>query len=128
MLTYPMLNGRKAEAAKNSVAGYGESLFEQVFQNRAAYSYYSQQLRNNLKEVKIEIVGDSPEFHALHWEAMRDKDLPRPLAVDCVMVRKRVTKAANVSVKPNFIQAISHTPFRLVPGAKLQTFTQTDIG
>ncbi|KST70171.1 tetratricopeptide repeat protein [Mastigocoleus testarum] len=95
-LTYPMLNGRKAEAAKNSVAGYGESLFEQVFKTDFdAYSYY-RQLRNNLKEVKIEIVGDSPEFHALHWEAMRDKDLPRPLAVDCVMVRKRVTKAASV--------------------------------
>ena len=95
-LTFPTLNGRKAEAAKNSVAGYGESLFEQVFQDRAAYSYYSQQLRNNLKEVKIEIVGDSPEFHALHWEAMQDKDLPRPLAVDCVMIRRRIAKAASV--------------------------------
>ena len=36
-LTYPMLNGKKAEAAKNSVAGYGGSLFEQVFQDRDAY-------------------------------------------------------------------------------------------
>jgi len=96
-LTYPMLNGKKAEAAKMSVASYGESLFNQVFQaDINAYALY-RQLRGNLKQVKIEIVGNSPEFHALHWEAMRDKDLPRPLGVDCVMVRKRLDKAASVA-------------------------------
>ncbi|MFN6492900.1 CHAT domain-containing protein [Nostoc sp. DedQUE03] len=95
-LTYPMLDGKKAEAAKTSVASYGESLFNQVFDDKNAYSHYCQ-LRINLKQVKIEIVGNSPEFHALHWEAMRDKDLPRPLAVDCVMVRKRLDKAASVA-------------------------------
>ncbi len=96
-LTYPMLNGKKAEAAKMSVASYGESLFNQVFKaDINAYSDY-RQLRGNLKQVKIEIVGNSPEFHALHWEAMRDKDLPRPLAVDCVMIRKRIDKAASVA-------------------------------
>jgi tetratricopeptide (TPR) repeat protein len=92
-LTYPMLNGVKAEAAKASVTSYGESLFNQVFDEKGAYSQYCQ-LRGNRAQVKIEIVGNSPEFHALHWEAMRDKDLPRPLAVDCVMVRKRIQKAA----------------------------------
>ena len=96
-LTYPMLNGKKAEAAKMSVASYGESLFNQVFKaDIDAYSHY-RGLRGNLKQVKIEIVGNSPEFHALHWEAMRDKDLPRPLGVDCVMVRKRLDKAASVA-------------------------------
>ncbi|MBD2214034.1 tetratricopeptide repeat protein [Nostoc linckia FACHB-104] len=98
-LTYPMLNGRKAEAAKTSVASYGESLFEQVFKaDIDAYSHY-RELRGNLKQVKIEIVGNSPEFHALHWEAMQDKDWPRPLAVDCVMIRKRLGKAASVAAK-----------------------------
>jgi tetratricopeptide (TPR) repeat protein len=95
-LIYPMLNGKKAEAAKTSVVSYGESLFNQVFKaDIDAYSHY-RQLRGNLKQVKIEIVGNSPEFHALHWEAMQDKDLPRPLAVDCVMVRKRVDRVASV--------------------------------
>ncbi len=97
-LIYPMLNGKKAEAAKTSVVSYGESLFNQVFDDKNAYSHY-RQLRGNLKQVKIEIVGNSPEFHALHWEAMQDKDLPRPLAVDCVMVRKRVDKIASVAVQ-----------------------------
>ncbi|GJD22721.1 hypothetical protein RIVM261_076770 [Rivularia sp. IAM M-261] len=94
-LTYPMLNGVKAQKAKASVISYGESLFNQVFGDRGAYSRYCQ-LRGELAQVKIEIVGNSPEFHALHWEAMRDKDLPRPLAVDCVMVRKRIQKPAPV--------------------------------
>jgi hypothetical protein len=64
-LTYPMLNGVKAEAAKASVTSYGESLFNQVFDDKGAYNQYCQ-LRGNLKQVKIEIVGNSPEFHALH--------------------------------------------------------------
>nr|MDZ8020665.1 tetratricopeptide repeat protein [Nostoc sp. SerVER01] len=96
-LTYPMLNGKKAEAAKTSVVSYGESLFNQVFKaDIDAYSLY-RQLRGNLKQVKIEIVGNSPEFHALHWEALRDKDWPRPLSVDCVMIRKRLGKVASVA-------------------------------
>jgi len=33
----------------------------------------------------------------LHWEALRDVELPRPLAVDCVMVRK--------STKPTVVMA-----------------------
>ncbi|BDA76398.1 hypothetical protein CAL7716_105640 (plasmid) [Calothrix sp. PCC 7716] len=94
-LTYPMLDGVKAQEAKASIARYGESLFNQVFQDRDAYSEYKQ-LRGNLKNVKIEIVGNSPEFHALHWEAIRDKDLPRPLAVDCVMIRKLARPLAAV--------------------------------
>jgi tetratricopeptide (TPR) repeat protein len=98
-LIYPMLSGKKAEAAKTSVVSYGESLFNQVFKaDIDAYSHY-RQLRGNLKQVKIEIAGNSPEFHALHWEAMQDKDLPRPLAVDCVMIRKRVDKAASVAAQ-----------------------------
>ncbi|WP_035153627.1 tetratricopeptide repeat protein [Calothrix sp. 336/3] len=97
-LTYPMLNGKKAEAAKTNVVNYGENLFNQVFHDRDAYSYY-RQLRGNLAQVKIEIVGNSPEFHALHWEAIRDKDLPRPLAVDCVMVRKRTQKSAPAPIQ-----------------------------
>ncbi|MFN6495632.1 MAG: tetratricopeptide repeat protein [Nostoc sp. DedQUE01] len=96
-LTYPMLNGKKAEAAKTSVVSYGESLFNQVFKaDIDAYSLY-RELQGNLKQVKIEIVGNSREFHALHWEALRDKDWPRPLSVDCVMIRKRLDKAASVA-------------------------------
>nr|WP_242049249.1 CHAT domain-containing protein [Aulosira sp. FACHB-615] len=86
-LIFPLLDTVKAEAAAASIKTYGEELFEQVFANRKAYSEYDL-LRRNLSQLQIEIVGKTPEFQALHWEALRDPDLPRPLAVDCVMVRK----------------------------------------
>ncbi|BAY07648.1 tetratricopeptide repeat protein [Calothrix sp. NIES-2098] len=88
-LIFPLLDTVKAEAAAASIKTYGEQLFEQVFRvDFNAYSAY-QRLRSNLSQLQIEIVGKTPEFQALHWEALRDQDLPRPLAVNCVMVRKR---------------------------------------
>ncbi|MDB9452611.1 tetratricopeptide repeat protein [Dolichospermum circinale] len=91
-LVYPIVDTVKAERAKNSVKIYGEKLFDQVFQDRKAYSKY-QQLKNNLSQVQIEIVSKTPEFQALHWEALQEPNLPRPLAVDCVMLRKSVNSA-----------------------------------
>ncbi|WP_414550542.1 tetratricopeptide repeat protein [Anabaena sp. CCY 0017] len=92
-----------AERAAGSVKIYGESLFKQVFQaDFNAYSLY-RQLRGNLSQVQIEIVAKTPEFHAIHWEALQDPDLSRPLAVDCVMLRKNVRPApvsANVQSSP----------------------------
>jgi len=90
-LVFPNLDRVRAEAAKASVRSYGESLFEQVFkQNIDAYSEYKG-IRNSIRQ--IEIVGTSPEFQALHWEALHDPQMPRPLAVDRVMVRKQVKLA-----------------------------------
>ncbi|MCC5640220.1 tetratricopeptide repeat protein [Nostoc sp. CHAB 5844] len=87
-LIFPLLDTVKAEAAAASIKSCGEELFKQVFRvDFNAYGEY-QRLRGNLSQLQIEIVGKTPEFQALHWEALRDPDLPRPLAVDCVMVRK----------------------------------------
>ncbi|MBE9208472.1 tetratricopeptide repeat protein [Nostoc sp. LEGE 06077] len=87
-LMFPIVDTVKAEAAAASIKTYGEELFNQVFRvDFNAYGVY-QRLRSNLSQLHIEIVGKTPEFQALHWEALRDPDLPRPLAVDCVMVRK----------------------------------------
>ncbi|MGB3419312.1 MAG: tetratricopeptide repeat protein [Dolichospermum sp.] len=91
-LVYPMVDKIKAERAKNSVKTYGERLFDQVFHDNKAYSKY-QQLKNNLSHLQIEIVSKTPEFQALHWEALQEPNLPRPLAVDCVMLRKSVNPA-----------------------------------
>jgi tetratricopeptide (TPR) repeat protein len=91
-----MLNTVKAEQAADSVENYGQKLFKQVFQtNFDAYSEY-RQLRGKLNQVQIEIESQTPEFQALHWEAMRDPELPRPFGVDCVMLRKS-TKPVPVS-------------------------------
>jgi tetratricopeptide (TPR) repeat protein len=102
-LVYPMLDTETAKKCATSVTIYGEKLFEQVFQsNLDAYSDY-RQLQGNLSQVQIEIESQTPEFQALHWEAMRDRNLPRPLAVDCVMVRKLIrpiSVPANVAPSP----------------------------
>ena len=93
-LVYPMLNTVKAQKAADSVKAYGQQLFEQVFKaNFDAYSEY-RQLRGNLNQVQIEIESQTPEFQALHWEALRDSELPRPFGVDCVMLRKRLNSVA----------------------------------
>ncbi|MFN7854474.1 MAG: tetratricopeptide repeat protein [Dolichospermum sp.] len=100
-LVYPMVDKIKAESAKNSVKTYCKRLFDQVFQNRQAYSKY-QQFKNNLGQVQIEIVSKTPEFQGLHWEALQDPDFPRPLAVDCVMLRKSVNSAVgSVNLPPS---------------------------
>ncbi len=89
-LVYPMLDEVKAKRAADSVKKYGEELFKQVFKtNPDVYSDYKL-LKRNLSELQIEIIGKTPEFQAFHWEALRDPELPRPLAVDCVMLRKTV--------------------------------------
>ncbi len=95
-LTYPLLDKVRAEQARDSVRSYGESLFEQVFkQDAEIYSEYKA-IRDAIAQ--IEIVGDSTEFQALHWEALHDPQMPRALAVDRVMVRKRVRATAGNAI------------------------------
>jgi tetratricopeptide (TPR) repeat protein len=96
-LRYPILEQVKADKAAASVKQYGQELFKQVFQtNINAYSQYSQ-LRGDLSQVQIEIESITPEFHAIHWKALQDPDLPRPLSIDSILIRK--------SVKPAVIEA-----------------------
>lgn len=88
-LVFPMTDQEIANQARDSVKTYGEKLFEQVFNDKDAYSEYKQ-LRGNLGQVQIEIQSKTPDFQAYHWEAMQDPDLPRPLAIDCIMLRKPI--------------------------------------
>nr|WP_236117032.1 hypothetical protein [Hassalia byssoidea] len=99
-ITFPFTDITLAEAAAVSVQTYGVRLFQQVFGQNQAYSEY-RQLRRDLSELSIEIVGKTPEFHALHWEALHDPELTRSLAVECVMVRKSVKPAPiSTNVQP----------------------------
>lgn len=92
-LVFPFTDTVKAEQVARSIKIYGEHLFKQVFQtNINVYSQY-QQLRPQLSQLQVEIVSKTPEFQGLHWEAMRDPNLPRPLAIDCVVVRKSIKPA-----------------------------------
>ncbi|TRU23773.1 MAG: tetratricopeptide repeat protein [Microcystis aeruginosa Ma_QC_B_20070730_S2] len=88
-LVFPTLETDKAQKAANSVQNYGENLFKQVFQNNLnAYGEY-RDLRKQLSQLQIIIESQSPEFQALHWEALKDPDLPRPFSIDCIISRQR---------------------------------------
>ncbi|MBA2285112.1 MAG: tetratricopeptide repeat protein, partial [Ktedonobacteraceae bacterium] len=43
-----------------------------------------------LNTLRFEIIG-SPEFHHLHWEALKDPKLPQPFALQAPMARQNVT-------------------------------------
>ncbi|MBO3462624.1 CHAT domain-containing protein, partial [Aetokthonos hydrillicola] len=78
----------RAQQVASSIRTYGERLFQQLFQDKQAYGEYQKRRAASLSQLQFEIVATTPEFHALHWEALRDPDLPRPLAVDCIILRK----------------------------------------
>ncbi|NMG20577.1 tetratricopeptide repeat protein [Brasilonema bromeliae] len=91
-LEFPFSDTAIAQRAAASIKKYGQNLFNQVFTDRDAYSQY-QRLGKGHNPLQIEIVGKTPDFQALHWEALWEPGYPQPLAVDCVMVRKSVKRA-----------------------------------
>ncbi len=78
-IQFPFDGQIKAQRAAASVQGYGERLFGEVFADPDAYSDYKLACREGLANLQIEVEGESPEFQALHWEA-----LTRPQAAKAV--------------------------------------------
>lgn len=100
-LRFPFTYQKKAQRAAASIQEYGENLFNQIFADRQAYSAYKGCLQAGLTTLQIEIAG-SPAFHTLHWEALKDPDLPHPLSLQATMVRKNlVTSPIQASVRPS---------------------------
>jgi tetratricopeptide (TPR) repeat protein len=87
-LRFPFTDDVLFKQVAASIAAYGETLFRQVFtQNPKVFVHYSNALQAGLSTLRLEIVGGH-RFHALHWEALRDPDLARPLALEATLVRK----------------------------------------
>jgi tetratricopeptide (TPR) repeat protein len=87
-LEYPFLDKDKEQQAVSLIAEYGEKLFAQVMGGKAYVDY--RKLRDRgLDRCRIEVSGPAG-LHRLHWEALRDPDLPAPLAVR-LPVTRRVT-------------------------------------
>jgi len=86
-LRFPFLEGVRADEARRSVASYGEALFDQVFKDKKAYGRYSEARQDGVDKLHFEIIGSPDFFHRLHWEALKDPELPRPFAVESSMVR-----------------------------------------
>ncbi|MGB7314626.1 MAG: CHAT domain-containing protein, partial [Nodosilinea sp.] len=98
-LRRPFLDTVTAAQVRDSIPTYGKTLFDQVFADRNAYAAYTN-LRPQLGTVEFVIESASSEFQALHWEALKDPDLPRPLSLDCTMVR-RPQQSIAVAATPN---------------------------
>ena len=78
-LRYPFLDKDLEAAAVQRITDYGQALFSQVF-GGAAYHDYCRLRDRAFDGCRIEVSG-SAGLHRMHWEAMRDPDLPAPLAV-----------------------------------------------
>ena len=86
-LEFPFTDKVSAKQAAAGIRNYGEALFEQVFRHNPDIYHEYRGLR--AEEIYLEIIG-SPEFHALHWEALHDPKDERPLAVEALVVRKNL--------------------------------------
>jgi hypothetical protein len=92
-LRFPFADHDKAEAARQSITAYGEGLFRAVFADPEAYVQYKTAAAPGLHALSLEVMG-SPAFQALHWEALKDPKLPRALALDVPLVRRRLIPQA----------------------------------
>lgn len=93
-LEFPFTDQIKAQQAATGITTYGERLFVQVFTaDPKLFSAYKTATQEGLNTIQIEIVGQ-PSFHALHWEALKDPELPDPLVLQTAIVRKNLIQQA----------------------------------
>ena len=86
-IKFPFTDRVDAQRASESIKEYGEKLFNQVFANFEIHMQYKQALVSG--NLAIEIAG-SPDFHKLHWEAIKDPSLPNPLVLTVPIVRRNL--------------------------------------
>jgi tetratricopeptide (TPR) repeat protein len=97
-VSFPYLKEVEPQEAQEIIKQAGENLFSKIFGQPQIYSRYQQILNNGLNNLVIEISG-SPEFHSLHWEALKDRNLPTAFALDVPILRK--------DLKPQPLPAVS---------------------
>src|SRR5712691_12689021 len=85
-LRFPFLDRDLERRAVDQIAAYGRDLFTQVFGGETNHDYRSLR-EQSFDRCRIEVSG-SAAFHSLHWEALRDPDLPGPLAVRLPVTRR----------------------------------------
>src|SRR5262249_27372737 len=92
-LRFPFTGQVRAKQAAASITPYGEALFRQVFADSGVFAEYRIATRGGLDQLRFEIAG-SPEFQALHWEALKDPAQPQPLALHAPIVRRNLKPQA----------------------------------
>ncbi len=93
-LRMPFVDKVRSSDTAKIIASYGENLFGQIFADRNFYAEYKETIKKNPGAWRFEIVGNH-QFHALHWETLKDPDLPRPWALQTSMLRKIPGRSKN---------------------------------
>ncbi|GAB6039507.1 tetratricopeptide repeat protein [Endothiovibrio diazotrophicus] len=97
-LKFPFIEEVRYQRAAASIGPYGEKLFRQLFSTPEVIEEYGPIKKAGIENLIIEIKG-SPEFHRLHWEALKDPKLPRPFALECPLLRRNLTPP-NADARP----------------------------
>lgn len=79
-VSHPYLNNVEPEEVANIIKDAGEKLFNQLFSKAKIYNRYRQVVEGGIENLVFEISG-SPEFHSIHWESLKDPELPKPFAL-----------------------------------------------
>jgi tetratricopeptide (TPR) repeat protein len=81
------------EKHKGLLVSYGEDLFEKIFGNNDLHSQLEKIIRENEPEsIAVEIVGESPAFHSIHWESLKASNSTDPLSAVGVLFYRKNTK------------------------------------
>ena len=88
-LKFPFIDTVKAGKAAIAINDYGKDLFEQIFGDRKIFSEYGKFKDSGLSSLQIEIISDTHEFHAIHWESLKDPNLPNPLVTEWVTIVRK---------------------------------------
>ncbi|MBM4467629.1 MAG: CHAT domain-containing protein, partial [Chloroflexi bacterium] len=100
-LRFPFVRRVDAQRAAASITRYGETLFRQVFAAPEAYARYKEGVQAGLDTLRFEIAG-SPDFQRLHWEALKDPNLPRAFSLEAPMLRRNlVPQPVRARVRPS---------------------------
>lgn len=99
-LRYPMLDTVKAEQIVEEIRTYGEGLFNALFQQREAFAEYQSMKKAGLSQLEFAIIGKSPRFQAIHWEALKDPALPEAFAAGQANVFRKNSRPAGTFVPP----------------------------
>lgn len=106
-ISEPYITKVRVEKCKKILKEYGEKLFASVFKSNTDLNFAYRTIVQNhgIDELEFCICGDTPEFHALHWEAMYDKELPAPFAANgAAFIRQ--------NLEPRYVEAnVSPSPF-----------------
>ena len=95
----PFLDGERVKRVVEEIRQYGEMLFTALFQGPDVFSDYRTFRNTGLSQLEFAIVGKSTVFHSIHWEALKDPQLPEAFAAGQANVFRKNNRPAGFSAQ-----------------------------